>query len=228
MPEPTRGDALVRHHRAAFAAAGLPARPVEPIESPLALVTYEVRGVNSGESRRMPEDPSVEVQPHIVRLAVHLLSCFLVVLVGGLAMIGLAPHLLGYESVVVTSGSMEPTIKVADVVLTAKTDGQDLDTGSVINFEREDGAVLHRITEIVETGYRTTGDANRTADSEIVAPETIKGVGIVVVPLVGLPRTWVDQGQWLYLALTVAAITAAVHMSRVSWVNRGRIQRLSV
>ena len=42
------------------------------------------------------------------------------------------PALFGYRPVVVTSGSMEPAIRTADVVVTAGTDGNDLNVGMVI------------------------------------------------------------------------------------------------
>ena len=147
------------------------------------------------------------------------MSTFVVVLVVGLALLATAPIMFGYEPVAVVSGSMEPAIKMADVVLTAPSDRQGLDAGTVINFEQDGTTRLHRISEVTDQGYRTVGDANPTPDTPLVAPSQIRGVGTLVIPFVGLPRLWLAEGQWLRLALAVVTVVAALYMSRARWVD---------
>jgi signal peptidase I len=131
--------------------------------------------------------------------------------------------LFGYGSVVVGSGSMEPSIRVGDVVLTAATDGEDLGVGTVINHRMPDSMRLHRITEIVADRYRTGGDANRSHDSELVAPDQVLGVGIALVPFVGLPRVWIDQRDWLRLGVVLGVLVLASHASRRAFLQPARV-----
>ncbi len=100
-----------------------------------------------------------------------------------------------YPSTILT-GSMEPMIQPGDVVLIRKlVDEQEiyeLAEGDIINFKRQDFTVTHRIEEIItdEAGnrtFRTKGDNNKSADTELLKPQDIKGTIIRVIPKVGLP-----------------------------------------
>lgn len=96
-----------------------------------------------------------------------------------------------YPSVVAT-GSMEPIIKPGDVILVNKSIYlNNLKTGDVIQFQRENILISHRIIEIIEDAkgksFRTKGDNNSAADGEAVKPELVKGKIIRVVPKIGWP-----------------------------------------
>lgn len=99
-----------------------------------------------------------------------------------------------FPSVIVT-GSMEPMIKPGDVILVQKirdAKGADnLRINEVIQFKTGNILICHRIIDIVEEkgkkSYRTKGDNNSRADTELVKPEQIKGEVIKVVPKVGWP-----------------------------------------
>ncbi len=162
-------------------------------------------------------DPTVAPPLPVLRLIVNAIGTFVVVVVAGLLVAATVPRLFGYGSVVVVSGSMEPAIRVADVVVTSPSDGADLAAGAVINFDYGDETRLHRIAAVTGEGYRTSGDANRVADSGVVSPSQVRGVGIVVVPFIGLPVTWVAKGQWILLASTMVAFVGAMYVSRARW-----------
>jgi len=98
-----------------------------------------------------------------------------------------------YPSVVAT-GSMEPLIMPGDVVLINKVKPAEtltLQTGEIIQFRRDTILIDHRIIEIVKDeksmGYRTKGDNNSAADSQIVKPEDVRGRIIQVIPKLGWP-----------------------------------------
>ncbi|MCP3910971.1 MAG: signal peptidase I [Actinomycetia bacterium] len=152
-----------------------------------------------------------------MRLAVNAVATFALVLVAGLAVAAVAPRLIGYRSVVVVSGSMEPAIRTSDVVVTSPSDGVGLGEGAVINFEYGGETRLHRIAAVTSEGYRTAGDANRVADSELVSPSQVHGVGIVVVPFIGLPARWAADRQWAPLAASLVALVATSYLSRARW-----------
>jgi len=99
-----------------------------------------------------------------------------------------------YPSAIAT-GSMEPVIDPGDVVLMHKVKSREeinaLQVGDVMQFKRGDLLIVHRILEIVEEEgqkvYRTKGDNNSVADSELVKAEDIKGELVKVIPKIGWP-----------------------------------------
>ncbi len=130
---------------------------------------------------------------------------------------------VGWEPMVVTTGSMQPAINPGDIVLSAPPeDDVTLDAGTVITFEdpvRPGELITHRIDTVEEDGtYTTRGDANSSADSYEVTTEELTGVGRLLVPAVGLPRVWMDEGRLVILVgwavATVLALWGAVHRPR--------------
>ena len=167
-------------------------------------------------------DPTVVPALSFVRVGIHAIATFVVITMCGLVVAASVPTLLGFSAVSVSTGSMTPAIRVGDIVVTAPTDGEGLGDGTVVNFRQDDDMRLHRITAVVDGGYRTAGDANRSPDSSVVAPEQITGVGVMLVPLVGMPRQWAADGQYLPLGVLVVFAIASLHLSRSAWVRPRR------
>ena len=108
-----------------------------------------------------------------------------------------------YPSVVLT-GSMEPNIDPGDVILidkiTAEKEIYRLTAGDVINFDREDITITHRVIEVMydEAGnvsFLTKGDNNHSPDIEPVNPNDINGVVEHVVPKAGIPLLLLNSGE---------------------------------
>lgn len=116
----------------------------------------------------------------------------------------------GWDRTVIISGSMEPSLRVGDVVLNGPPEDDRLGVHSVVTFERHDGeSVSHRVVSVDEDGrLLTRGDANRTIDSDPVSPDDVDGVGRLVVPLVGIPQVWIAEGRVLELVLLGVALIA--------------------
>lgn len=117
---------------------------------------------------------------------ISLLVCSLVSIAIVWFAVGIFPV---YPSVVAT-GSMEPLINPGDVILVKKIKPEEtMQTGEIIQFRRDDILISHRIVEIVQEekslGYRTKGDNNSGADSQIVQPEEVKGRVLRVIPKIG-------------------------------------------
>src|SRR5690606_31535796 len=86
-----------------------------------------------------------------------------------------------WKSFVIQSGSMEPSIRVGDVVFVQKAAAYT--EQEVITFTSEDGRVVtHRILEAGQEGYKTQGDANQTPDVDLVQDEHIIGKVAFVLP----------------------------------------------
>lgn len=145
------------------------------------------------------------------------IGVFVVGLVGSLLFLALVPSLFGFRAVVVSSGSMAPALRTADIVVTGPP-RRPLPTGAVINYRSGDRSIIHRIVEVTDEGYRTQGDANPAPDTAPVTDADIEGVGAMVVPFVGLPVLLADDHRWAELVgLTAALVTASVVSTR-RWV----------
>ena len=101
-----------------------------------------------------------------------------------------------FNAYVVLSGSMLPTIKVKDVVVTKKIPEEKLKINDIITFISPDQrfggiSVTHRIIEKVYDEsdgiykYRTQGDNNNVADSVLVPNANILGKVILKIPKLG-------------------------------------------
>lgn len=117
----------------------------------------------------------------------------LIVLVG--LMYG--PKLLGYDSLVVLSGSMEPGIHVGSVVLVKPATYDDVKIGDIVTYSiAENTNVTHRVIEIdTERELLTTkGDANETQDLAPVAAAQIVGKVEATIPYIGYISVYIKTG----------------------------------
>lgn len=95
-----------------------------------------------------------------------------------------------YAPRVILSGSMEPQIKIGDVVIIHKIEGKDAQVGDVILFPyQKDMKVTHRIIGLSEKQgtklFTTKGDANPEPDVDLVPVDNVQGKVVAVVPKVG-------------------------------------------
>ncbi len=112
----------------------------------------------------------------------------LIVLLAVFAGILLIPRAVGYQSLAVLSGSMEPEISVGSIVFTKEADFSSLQTGDIITYRiGEETMVTHRIESIDEVNGQvvTKGDANDTADAEPISYSNIVGKVGFFLPLLG-------------------------------------------
>ncbi|MGI9607704.1 MAG: signal peptidase I [Acidimicrobiales bacterium] len=118
----------------------------------------------------------------------------------------------GWAPIIVTTGSMTPTLRPGDVVMVDDhPDDGLLGQRTVITFESPGGdgeLITHRVFETLPAAelYITKGDANQSPDSDRVSPTQVRGVARLVVPLVGLPVVWTQEGN-------IAAVVATVILS---------------
>lgn len=96
---------------------------------------------------------------------------------------------LGYKAFVITTNSMEPSIKHGDAVLTKKPKEKNLKEGDIITFNRDNEAITHRILRIDKeegsTYYVTKGDNNNVEDKRKVSFDDIEGKKIITFPKLG-------------------------------------------
>ncbi len=101
--------------------------------------------------------------------------------------------------------SMYPTIKAGDIVITYKEDQNKYNTGDVITFisEKNGGiTITHRVQEVFkvndEYSYKTKGDNNNTADSEITSGKNVLGKVLLKIPKAGyIQQFLVSKTGWI-------------------------------
>jgi len=97
--------------------------------------------------------------------------------------------LAGFKAFRIVTGSMEPTIKIGDLVIIKETDSSNIEVGDVITFDEGGMTVTHRIIDIVkENGiikYKTKGDNNSGIDLNLVEPTQIEGKLCRIIPQFG-------------------------------------------
>lgn len=118
-----------------------------------------------------------------------------------------------YNAYVVLSGSMEPKIKVNDVVVTKKEELSKLKKEDVITFASSDSRfygtiVTHRIKEIYydsnlqKYSFKTKGDNNNTEDLALAEGNRVIGKVILKIPLIGYIQTFLaTKGGWIIVVL---------------------------
>lgn len=88
----------------------------------------------------------------------------------------------------VLSGSMEPTIRIADIIISHRQ--EQYVKNDVATFYGEEGRIVtHRIASTLQENnqmrYITKGDANRSEDDASILQDAIIGKVIFVVPKLG-------------------------------------------
>ena len=94
------------------------------------------------------------------------------------------PKFGGYCPLIVLTGSMEPEIKSGDLIVCKQIDGEQVKVDDVIAFfdpaSNNNSVLTHRVVEIVtEDGslsFKTKGDANNAADSDLVPADNLVGI----------------------------------------------------
>ena len=168
-----------------------PVRPPQPPATP--------------EASQAADGPEQSTAWGWLRLGGHVLALTYLAFVAALLMWATLPALLGWAPRVVMTGSMAPSVRAGDVVLTAELDPATIRPGQVIAFHdpaEPSRILLHRVVRRDPQGNLVTrGDANPTADPSPVRPDQVEGLGHLRVPYIGLPPVWVHERDWLRLAI---------------------------
>ena len=102
-------------------------------------------------------------------------------------MIASRTPVLGIQSFVVLTGSMQPTLPTGSIVFT-KAFGQ-YQIGDIVSFKNGNVNVTHRIidTQFKDNNlhYKTQGDANNTPDSQFVSNTQVLGKFFYHLPYIG-------------------------------------------
>lgn len=146
------------------------------------------------------------------------------------AAVVIGPRLLGWEGVLVLTGSMEPTVEAGGVAFVDRVEPKDIRVGDIMTFTRANSSqqLTHRVTAVVPTTdgptFRTKGDANDIPDVWTVTPRQVIGKVRFALPNLGvLGRLLVSDRQLLALFMAVPAAFLLADE-----VRRGRQQQAAV
>ena len=118
-----------------------------------------------------------------------------------------------YNAYVVLTGSMLPSIKVEDVVITKRVEPADLKEGDIITFASSDerfyGTIItHRIKKkyydstTKKYTYVSKGDNNNVEDNALVEQDNIHGKVIMKIPKLGYLQIFLaSKGGWILVIL---------------------------
>lgn len=103
-----------------------------------------------------------------------------------------------YKAVVIASGSMEPKVKIGDVLIIDKAGKEkSMNVGDVLAYDSKGKIICHRIVRIIPSGknlyYETKGDANKAPDQILVSKEDIIGVIKVKIGYIGYPSVLLNR-----------------------------------
>lgn len=98
------------------------------------------------------------------------------------------PNFIGYKSMAVISGSMEPNIPVGSIVYVKDAGFDDFKVGDIMSYQISGSTmVTHRVESIDKKSRSivTKGDANDTVDSSPVKESQIVGKVAFSIPVIG-------------------------------------------
>ena len=118
------------------------------------------------------------------------------------------PDFLGFTPFIIVSGSMEPKIQVNNLIITKKTDLNNIKVGDIISYKDDENNIIitHRVVNIIEqdgqTFFETKGDNNRSNDKKLVSYEQVQGKYLCTIPLVGSLIVYVKTPSGMGLTIT--------------------------
>lgn len=118
----------------------------------------------------------------------NILTTIIMIMLATLAALLIVPSLLGYKSLAVLSGSMEPKYPVGSIVYAKEVDPTLLQVGDVVSYSiGGETLVTHRVFKIdtQQQQITTKGDANDTEDLNPVSYSAIVGKVNFQVPYLG-------------------------------------------
>lgn len=171
---------------------------------------------------------------------------FLVQAAATLALVGVIvcfalPWLVGWQVVVVLSGSMQPSLPLGSVVFVQPRGAASVEVGDILTYRlgSQGGPgsgqrvveVTHRVVEVLHQGpdlyFRTQGDANKAPDPHLVPAENVVGTVWARIPYLGYVANGLRRPLVLLLLVGVpgALIVAGEVRSIVKEVRAIRARR---
>ena len=149
----------------------------------------------------------------------------------GLVAWAILPLFLHWQPTVVVSGSMEPGIKVGDIIVAQPLTQEQVTStdfvtkGSVLlahDPSHMDRVVTHRVVEILPSGsFVTKGDANAQKDSTPIPAKNVIGLERLRIPYIGIPIQAIRIGNVIpALIFTLITVIAQLFILKDRKLNK--------
>jgi signal peptidase len=142
---------------------------------------------------------------------------------------GTLPTLLGYESYVVSSASMEPALRVDDIAVVQPFKASELRAGDVITYRtpNQPALIITERLQSVQTdpsrhlSFQTRGDANATPDKVDVEQAAVLGKLVFSIPKLGILIDFSKRTEGHVALLVVPGLLLLLEFIR-GRIGRGR------
>ena len=130
-----------------------------------------------------------------------------------------------YNAFIIVSESMEPNIKVGDIILEKKVNEEELNKEDIITYKQDGKNITHRIVniEVIDniTVYTTKGDNNKIEDEKKILYADIRGKVVAKISFIGMFRLN-DMLQKIVLITLVICIIIYIEIRKI---DTNRIKR---
>lgn len=137
--------------------------------------------------------------------AIHLLLCFFIIVILGV----FAANQLGYETITVMSGSMEPAIHTgAMAIVDTNASYDEVAVNDVVAHESPMGLVAHRAISVTDKGIETKGDANDNSDGISTTQDNFYGIILFTIPGIGYFQWWLStvSGKAISIVIVISLL----------------------
>ena len=141
-----------------------------------------------------------------LKIANKIFDIVFFIFLGLCLIVAIIPFILKVHLYTIASNSMEPKMKVGDLVVTKKIEMNDLKKQDIIAYRRDDIVVTHRIIDINEkgNGLITKGDNNVYADSGEIIESQVLGKVILNIPFIGYIYSFIRiYSLWICIFILV-------------------------
>ena len=120
-----------------------------------------------------------------------------IILVMMVMVIGLVSCKFKYCLLIIGSESMTGSIDKGDGIIYEAFDGQYVQEGDILVFDRDGTTLVHRVIKVEnvegQIRYTTKGDANQSADKGFVVSADIIGICRTSIKFIGFPTLWINE-----------------------------------
>lgn len=139
----------------------------------------------------------------------NIFSAVILTVMALIAGVLLIPHVFGYQTLAVLSGSMEPAYHVGSIVFVKSMPPEEIKVGDAITFRLSgDTVATHRVVKIdsAKKQFVTKGDANDAEDGPTDYSSLVGRASRFSVPLLGYLSVYIKTRQGILAATAVAVV----------------------
>ena len=131
----------------------------------------------------------------------------------------------GYKTFIIASNSMTPNLNVGDIVFIKENEA--IHNGDIITYRLNNSTVTHRVIETINSDnkkmYKTKGDANNIADTELVSENQVEGKYIFKIAKLGIITSFFQGKNGI---ISVAILTIILIILITSTKTKNKVNRI--